>query len=73
MLLISFAMLSHAAHPATDHPVCVQGAILFFSTILVAHEARLTELYFSAALTLILKVITSAAGSFTSLIRRLGA
>jgi len=45
---------------------------LFLSTTLVAHEARLTDLYFSAGLTLILKVITLPLILHT-LIKRLGA
>jgi hydrogenase-4 component E len=58
MLLISFAMLSTRRTQQLITLFAWQGAILFLSTTLIAHEARLTELYFSAGLTLILKVIT---------------
>lgn len=57
MLLLSFAMLSTRR---TQHLISLfawQGAVLFLSTVLVARDAGLTELYFSAALTLLLKVI----------------
>ncbi|UWZ84422.1 hypothetical protein [Occallatibacter riparius] len=72
MLLISFAMLSTRRIQQLITLFAWQGAILFFSTTLVAHEARLTELYFSAGLTLILKVITLPL-ILHILIRRLGA
>jgi hydrogenase-4 component E len=48
-----------------------QGAILFISTCLVAYDAGLAELYYSAALTLILKVI-ALPWILHRLIRRLG-
>ena len=72
MLLISFAMLSTRRTQQLITLFAWQGAILFLSTSLVAHEAGLTELYFSAALTLILKVITLPLILHT-LIKRLGA
>jgi hydrogenase-4 component E len=71
MLLISFAMLSTRRTQQLITLFAWQGAILFLSTSLVAHEAGLTELYFSAALTLILKVITLPLILHT-LIKRLG-
>ena len=71
MLLISFAMLSTRRTHQLITLFAWQGAILFLSTSLVAHEAGLTELYFSAALTLILKVITLPLILHT-LIKRLG-
>jgi hydrogenase-4 component E len=49
-----------------------QGAILFASTCIVAHSSGLTELYYSAALTLILKVI-ALPWILHRLIQRLGA
>ena len=49
-----------------------QGAILFASHLLVAHSSGLTELYYSAALTLILKVI-ALPWILHRLIQRLGA
>jgi hydrogenase-4 component E len=58
MLLLSFAMLAMRRTQQLITLFAWQGAILFLSTVLVAHEARLTELYFSAGLTLLLKVFT---------------
>ena len=57
MLLISFAMLATRRIQRLITLFAWQGAILFLSTCLVAHGAGLTELYFSAALTLLLKVV----------------
>ena len=72
MLLISFAMLSARRTQRLIILFAWQGAILFLSTFLVAHEAGLNELYYSAALTLILKVIALPLILHT-LIKRLGA
>ena len=72
MLLLSFAMLSTRRTQRLITLFAWQGAILFLSTLLVAHDAGLTELYFSAALTLILKVVTLPV-VLHLLIRRLGA
>lgn len=72
MLLLSFAMLSTRRTQRLITLFAWQGAILFLSTVLVAHDSGLTELYFSAALTLILKVITLPL-VLHLLIRRLGA
>lgn len=58
LLLISFAMLSRRRTQRLIVLYAWQGAILFLSTCLVAYDAGLTELYYSAALTLVLKVIT---------------
>src|SRR5262250_2371736 len=57
LLLISFAMLSRRRTQRLIMLLAWQGAILFLSTCLVAHSSGLSELYYSAALTLILKVI----------------
>jgi hydrogenase-4 component E len=57
LLLISFAMLSRRRTQRLITLFAWQGAILFASTCIVAHSSGLTELYYSAALTLILKVI----------------
>lgn len=57
LLLISFAMLSRRRTQRLIMLYAWQGAILFASTFLVAYRAGLTELYYSAALTLLLKVI----------------
>jgi hydrogenase-4 component E len=57
LLLISFAMLSRRRTQRLITLFAWQGAILFISTCLVAYDAGLTELYYSAALTLLLKVI----------------
>lgn len=72
MLLLSFAMLSTRRTQQLITLFVWQGLVLSLSTFLVAHEAGVTELYFSAALTLILKVIILPL-VLHFLIRRLGA
>ena len=72
LLLISFAMLSRRRTQRLITLYAWQGAILFLSTCLVAYSAGLTELYYSAALTLILKVILLP-WILHRLIQRLGA
>ncbi len=72
LLLISFAMLSRRRTQRLITLYAWQGAILFLSTSLVAYSAGLTELYYSAALTLILKVILLP-WILHRLIQRLGA
>jgi hydrogenase-4 component E len=72
LLLISFAMLSRRRTQRLITLYAWQGAILFLSTCLVAYSAGLTELYYSAALTLILKVILLP-WVLHRLIQRLGA
>ena len=72
MLLLSFAMLSTRRTQQLITLLAWQGAILFMSTVLVAYGAGLTELYFSAALTLALKVITLPL-VLNFILRRLGA
>ncbi len=72
LLLISFAMLSRRRTQRLITLFAWQGAILCISTCLVAYDAGLTELYYSAALTLILKVI-ALPWILHRLIRRLGA
>lgn len=72
MLLLSFAMLSARRTQQLITLLAWQGFVLFLSTFLVAHEAGVTELYFSAALTLLLKVIVLPL-ILHLLIRRLGA
>ncbi len=57
LLLISFAMLSRRRTQRLITLLAWQGIVLFLSTCLVAHSSGLSELYYSAALTLILKVI----------------
>ncbi|MGZ3447348.1 MAG: hypothetical protein ACXWLF_01715 [Myxococcaceae bacterium] len=56
LLLISFAMLSQRRTRSLIVLFGVQGAILVASTTLVAYSAGLRHLYFSAGLTLVLKV-----------------
>jgi len=56
LLLISFSMLSQQRTRRLIALFAWQGAILFASTTLVAYSARLGHLYFSAVLTLVLKV-----------------
>ncbi|MDE3188821.1 MAG: formate hydrogenlyase [Acidobacteriota bacterium] len=58
LLLISFAMLSARRTQQLITLFAWQGAMLFVSTCLVAYSSGLTEMYYSAALTLLLKVIT---------------
>ena len=72
LLLISFAMLSRRRTQRLINLFAWQGAILFASTCIVAHSSGLTELYYSAALTLILKVI-ALPWILHGLIQRLGA
>jgi hydrogenase-4 component E len=57
LLLISFSMLSQRRTRRLIALFAWQGAILVASTSLVAYSAGLRHLYFSAALSLILKVI----------------
>ena len=56
LLLISFAMLVERRSRRLVILLVCQGAVLFVSTVLVAATAHLDHLYYSAALTLILKV-----------------
>jgi hydrogenase-4 component E len=72
LLLISFAMLSGRRTQRLVTLFAWQGAILFASTCIVAYSAGITELYYSAALTLILKVI-ALPWILHGLIYRLGA
>src|ERR1035438_2807617 len=57
LLLISFAMLSRRRTQRLITLFAWQGAILFLSTCLVAYSSGRRELYYSAVLTLLLKVI----------------
>src|SRR5215467_53250 len=57
LLLISFSMLSQRRTRRLIELFAWQGAILFASTSLVAYSASLRHLWYSATLTLILKVI----------------
>ena len=57
LLLISFAMLSRRRTQRLITLFAWQGTILFISTCLVAYSSGLHDLYYSAALTLLLKVI----------------
>ena len=72
LLLISFAMLSRRRTQRLITLFAWQGAILFLSTSLVAWDAGLTDLWYSAALTLLLKVI-ALPWILHRLIQRLGA
>ncbi len=72
LLLISFAMLSRRRTQRLITLYAWQGVVLFASTCLVAYNAGLTELWYSAALTLILKVI-ALPWILHRLIQRLGA
>jgi hydrogenase-4 component E len=72
LLLISFAMLSRRRTQRLITLYAWQGLVLFASTCLVAYSSGLKELYYSAALTLLLKVIVLPWVLYR-LIRNLGA
>ncbi|MGC9292114.1 MAG: hypothetical protein ACP5EP_05240 [Acidobacteriaceae bacterium] len=72
LLLISFAMLSRRRTQRLITLFAWQGVVLFTSTCLVAYGSGQRELYYSAALTLILKVIVLP-WIFFRLVRDLGA
>ena len=57
LLLISFAMLSQRRILTLIHLFAWQGAALAASTLIVAYSTGQTHLYFSAALTVALKVV----------------
>jgi hydrogenase-4 component E len=57
LLLISFAMLSQRRILSLINLYAMQGAVLFLSTTLVAASTGQTDLYKSAAIILVLKVI----------------
>ena len=57
LLLIAFAMLSQRRILTLIHLFAWQGAALAASTFIVAHTTGQTHLYFSAGLTVLLKVI----------------
>jgi hydrogenase-4 component E len=56
LLLLSFAMLSQRRIVTLVNLLAVQGAMLFLATLLLAWRTGQRDLYFSAALTLGLKV-----------------
>lgn len=56
LLLISFAMLAERRSRRLLILLVWQGVVLVTSTVLVAASAHLTHLYYSAALTLLIKV-----------------
>ncbi len=72
LLLLSFSMLSRRRTQRLINLYAWQGSILFLSTCLVAYDAGLQELWYSAALTLLLKVILLPV-ILHRLIQRLGA
>lgn len=72
LLLISFAMLSRRRTQRLITLFAWQGLVLFASTLLVAYTSGQKELYYSAVLTLLLKVIVLPWVLFR-LIRNLGA
>ena len=57
LLLIAFAMLSQRRILTLIHLFAWQGVALAASTLIVAHTTGQSHLYFSAALTVLLKVI----------------
>src|SRR5215469_10441457 len=72
LLLLSFAMLSQRRVLTLVSLYAVQGAVLFASITVVMWSTDQYHLFFSAALTLILKVIILPL-ILNRLIRRLGA
>ncbi len=57
MLLLGFAMLAQRRILSLINLFMLQGMVLFASTLIVAYGTRQSHLYWSAALTLILKVV----------------
>jgi hydrogenase-4 component E len=57
LLLVSFAMLSQRRVLSLINLFALQGLILSVSTLIVAYSSQQHHLYYSAALTLVLKVI----------------
>ena len=57
MLLLSFAMLAQRRILSLINLFMLQGVVLFASTFIVAYTTRQSHLYWSAGLTLTLKVI----------------
>ncbi|MBI3900368.1 MAG: formate hydrogenlyase [Gammaproteobacteria bacterium] len=57
LLLLSFAMLAQRRIALLVQLLALQGLVLFISTVVVAIRADQHHLYYSAALTLMLKVI----------------
>jgi len=57
LLLLSFAMLAQRRIVTLVNLLAVQGALLFFATLLLAWRTGQGHLYLSAALTLSLKVV----------------
>ena len=57
LLLVAFAMLSQRRILTLIHLFAWQGAALAASTLIVAASTGQTHLYFSAALTVVLKVV----------------
>ena len=57
MLLIAFAMLSQRRVQSLIYLFAAQGAVLALNTVVVAAHTGQKHLYFSAALTLLMKVI----------------
>lgn len=57
LLLIGFAMLAQRRILTLIHLFAWQGVVLAASTLIVAHSTGQTHLYFSAALTVALKVL----------------
>ena len=57
MLLLGFAMLAQRRILSLINLFMMQGAVLFASTVIVAYTTKQSHLYWSAALTLTLKVL----------------
>src|SRR6266566_608462 len=70
LLLLSFAMLAQRRIVLLINLLAAQGFVLFLSTLIVAFRADQVHLYYSAALTLALKVVLLP-WIFHRLVRRL--
>ena len=57
LLLLAFAMLAQRRVLSLIHLLAWQGAALAVSTLVVGYATGQTQLYFSAALTVVLKVV----------------
>ena len=60
LLLIAFAMLSQRRIMSLIYLFAWQGAVLFANTVIVAWGTGQTHLFYSALITLVLKVVAAA-------------
>jgi hydrogenase-4 component E len=57
LLLVAFAMLTQRRVLSLIHLFAAQGCVLFLSTAIVAYSTKQPHLYYSALVTLVLKVV----------------